>query len=136
VIHAAGASGCRISGLGYNDQGKKSKGFFMDGIVRLIAIEDIKQLKDRYLRALVMKDWKLLRSVFADDATLDYRGEATDPSAGINAVPGPRLRSLPHRLLGCAERNWRELTARYGLRGQLFATRNDTVSIRRGQITA
>lgn len=60
----------------------------MDPLERLTAIEDIKQLKARYFRAVDTKDRALLRSVFTDDATADYRGAATDPSSGINAIPG------------------------------------------------
>lgn len=60
----------------------------MDPLARLIAIEDIKQLKARYFRAVDTKDAALLRSVFTDDATADYRGAATDPRSGVNAIPG------------------------------------------------
>ena len=60
----------------------------MDDVKKLLAIEEIKQLKARYFRAVDTKDAALLRSVFTDDATADYRGSATDPSSGINAVPG------------------------------------------------
>lgn len=59
----------------------------MDQLSRLIAIEDIKQLKARYFRAVDTKDRALLRSVFVDDAMADYRGSATDPRTGINAIP-------------------------------------------------
>lgn len=60
----------------------------MDGLQRLIAIEELKQLKARYFRGVDTKDAALLRSVFADDATADYRGAATDPRSGVNAIPG------------------------------------------------
>ena len=60
----------------------------MDALERLTAIEDIKQLKARYFRAVDTKDRVLLRGAFTDDATADYRGAATDPSSGLNAVPG------------------------------------------------
>ncbi len=59
----------------------------MDGLTRLIAIEDIKALKARYFRGVDTKDCDLLKEVFAWDATADYRGAATDPSNGLNAVP-------------------------------------------------
>ena len=59
----------------------------MDDLERLVAIEDIKQLKARYFRAVDQKDRALLRSVFTDDAVVDYRGAATDPSTGVNAIP-------------------------------------------------
>lgn len=60
----------------------------MDDLRRLVAIEEIKALKGRYFRAVDTKDAVLLRSVFTDDSTADYRGAATDPSNGLNAVPG------------------------------------------------
>jgi len=59
----------------------------VDTLTRLEAIEEIKQLKARYFRAIDTKDWALLRRVFADDAVLDTRSslsgaEATaDPAA-------------------------------------------------------
>lgn len=40
---------------------------------RLIAIEEIKQVKARYFRFMDTKDWVQLRSVFCDDATFDAR---------------------------------------------------------------
>lgn len=59
----------------------------MDKIDRLIAIEDIKTLKARYFRGVDQKDAVLLRRVFAADAVADFRGAATDPQNGVNAVP-------------------------------------------------
>jgi hypothetical protein len=59
----------------------------MDMLNRLQAVEDIKTLKARYFRGVDTKDRELLRSVFTDAATADYRGAATDPQSGINAVP-------------------------------------------------
>lgn len=58
----------------------------MDQIDRLIAIEDIRNLKARYFRAIDEKDEALLRDVFCDDVELDYRGAATDPATGVNAA--------------------------------------------------
>jgi hypothetical protein len=49
-------------------------------IERLIAIEEIKQLKARYFRCMDTKDWPGLQAVFSDDAELDMRGEAADKS--------------------------------------------------------
>jgi hypothetical protein len=39
----------------------------------LIAIEEIKQLKARYWRAVDTKDFQLLRSVFSDNGVVDFR---------------------------------------------------------------
>jgi len=60
----------------------------MDTLARLEAIEAIKTVKARYFRAVDTKDAAQLHSVLTADAIADYRGSATDPSSGINAVPG------------------------------------------------
>jgi hypothetical protein len=39
---------------------------------RLLAIEDIKQLKYRYIRAMDWHDWALMATCFADDATAAF----------------------------------------------------------------
>jgi hypothetical protein len=49
----------------------------------LLAIEAIRQLKARYLRAMDTSDWDLLESVFALDARLDVRGGVSDMDAGL-----------------------------------------------------
>jgi len=54
----------------------------MDVLTRLAAIEDIKQLKARYFRGADTKDKGLFRSVFAEDATADYRGSENNPRTG------------------------------------------------------
>jgi hypothetical protein len=45
----------------------------MDAITRLLAIEEIKQLKGRYFRLMDTKDWQGLRTLFCDDAVFDAR---------------------------------------------------------------
>lgn len=45
----------------------------IDAITRLLAIEEIKQLKGRYFRFMDTKDWSSLRTIFCDDATFDAR---------------------------------------------------------------
>jgi hypothetical protein len=58
-------------------------------IERLIAVESVRIVKARYFRAMDTKDWDLLRSLFSPDVACDYRNAGTDPSTGINHVPGP-----------------------------------------------
>ena len=58
----------------------------MDDIRRLIAIEDIKQLKARYFRGMDLKDRALLESIFTKDAIADYRGATTDRRTGEAVV--------------------------------------------------
>ncbi|MBI1180994.1 MAG: DUF4440 domain-containing protein [Alphaproteobacteria bacterium] len=53
----------------------------MTDLERLVAIEDIKQLKARYFRALDTKDWALYAGVFTDDAEIDVRGSTDSTSA-------------------------------------------------------
>jgi hypothetical protein len=45
----------------------------MDDVDRLLAIEEIRQLKARYYRGMDTKDWDGLAQVFAPDAVFDLR---------------------------------------------------------------
>ncbi len=54
----------------------------MTEIERLLAIEEIKQLKARYFRAMDTKAFDELHTVFADDATFDFREALRDPIEG------------------------------------------------------
>ena len=45
----------------------------MDDVRRLLAIEDIRQLKARYYRCMDTKDWDGLAEVFAPNAVFDLR---------------------------------------------------------------
>ena len=53
---------------------------------RLIAVEEIKQLKARYFRSMDTKDWPELQAVFSPDAELDMRGEAADKSKAADGL--------------------------------------------------
>jgi hypothetical protein len=57
----------------------------MDPVERLVAIEQIKQLKARYFRCVDTKDWTGLAEVFAPDAVMDMSGEMPKgmPGGGI-----------------------------------------------------
>ena len=46
----------------------------MDKLQKLIDIEEIKNLKHRYFRAIYMADFDLLDNVFSPDISIDYRG--------------------------------------------------------------
>ena len=46
----------------------------MDKLQQLIDIEEIKNLKHRYFRAIDMADFDLLDNVFSPDISIDYRG--------------------------------------------------------------
>lgn len=48
----------------------------------LLAIEQIKQLKARYFRAMDTKDWTTLEGVFTPDIVCDYREAFGDPAKG------------------------------------------------------
>jgi hypothetical protein len=54
----------------------------MDAATRLLAIEEIKQLKGRYFRFLDTKDWEALRSIFCDDAVFDARASLSIDGRG------------------------------------------------------
>ena len=57
----------------------------MTEAVNLAAIEEIRLLKARYLRALDTKDWPLLRSLLTDDMVGDFREMIADH----NTYDGP-----------------------------------------------
>ena len=50
----------------------------MDGVERLIAVEDIKRLKAKYFRCVDTRDWEGYRSVFADDVVFDITQDMPD----------------------------------------------------------
>ncbi len=52
----------------------------MDDLQRLLAIEDVRQLKARYFRAIDTHDWDLLVTVFAEDAVFDFTQANFDPN--------------------------------------------------------
>jgi len=52
----------------------------MTDIERLVAIEEIKNLKARYFRCMDTKDWAGFQAVFAPDATADFTREGGDRS--------------------------------------------------------
>ena len=59
----------------------------MDDLERLLAIEEIKQLKGRYFYHLDHKDWDgWRREVFAPDATMDVAEDDGQRVVGIEAI--------------------------------------------------
>lgn len=73
----------------------------MTDIERLIALEEIKQVKARYFRCMDTKDWAAFEAVFAPDATADYSSEgdakewtasgAANIVAFVRKVVGPAI---------------------------------------------
>lgn len=59
----------------------------MDGVERISAIEEIRQLKSYYFRGVDTGDGDLVRKMLADDCVLDYRGCCTDPKSGRDFLP-------------------------------------------------
>lgn len=59
----------------------------MNDIERLIAIEEIKQLKARYFRGVDSGDGDLVREILAEDCVLDYRGCCVDPTTEKDFIP-------------------------------------------------
>jgi SnoaL-like domain len=59
----------------------------MDNIERLMATNEITQLKARYFRGVDSSDGELVRSILAQDCVLDYRGCCTDPTTGRDFIP-------------------------------------------------
>jgi hypothetical protein len=61
----------------------------MNDVERLLALEEIKQVKARYFRCMDTKDWAGFEAVFVADATADYssEGDAKEWSAaGVGNV--------------------------------------------------
>lgn len=58
----------------------------MDALVRLNAIEEIKQLKARYFRCMDTKDWDGFANVFAPDAVMDMTEEMRDMQTTADPV--------------------------------------------------
>lgn len=67
----------------------------MDPVDRLLAIEEIKQLKGRYFRGVDFKDRNLILNVFAEDCVVDFRDATRDLRTGLDASPVP-LENLIH----------------------------------------
>src|SRR5207247_6768104 len=63
-------------------------GVFIDeaALNRLLAIEEIKQLKARYFRCLDTKDWAGLTTVFTPDAVLEAEGRVREGREAIVAT--------------------------------------------------
>jgi len=61
----------------------------MDDLERLIAIEEIKRVKARYWRGVDKKDPAILRTVFADDAIIDFGENELDGDSGARPRPDP-----------------------------------------------
>jgi hypothetical protein len=58
----------------------------MDDVERLVAIEEIKQLKARYFRCMDTKDWAGFEAVFSEAAVMDMSEEAGDVVRGASEI--------------------------------------------------
>ena len=75
----------------------------MDPVEKLLAIEEIKQLKYRYFRYLDMKQWDALLAVFTADATTSYdngRNAFDSPEDTVNFFRENMTRTLYHQHQG------------------------------------
>jgi hypothetical protein len=54
---------------------------------RLLAIEEIKSVKAKYLRGVDTGDSDLVRGILAEDCVLDYNGCWVDPASGHDFMP-------------------------------------------------
>lgn len=61
----------------------------MDDVARLLAMEDIRQVKARYWRCMDTKDWDGLAAVFSPDAVFDLRevNSVRHPLTGVWSPP-------------------------------------------------
>jgi SnoaL-like domain len=70
----------------------------MNGLDKLMAIEQIKKLKARYFRFVDAKDWHALEDLFSEDAMIDI---SADVSGGV-MIGGARLAEVARASLeGC-----------------------------------
>lgn len=90
---AAGALGAAAAGGAEAQVARGGK--TMTLTERLAAVEDIRNLKARYCRAVDTKDAELLRSVFAPDVVADYGEPWKDPVRGNPPQMGPGGRGAP-----------------------------------------
>lgn len=63
----------------------------MNELERLVAIEEIRQVKAKYFRGVDISDGELVRSVLAEDCVLDYLGCCTDPKSGVDFLPAMNI---------------------------------------------
>ncbi|MDP6980378.1 MAG: nuclear transport factor 2 family protein [Myxococcota bacterium] len=77
----------------------------MDALEKLVEIEAIKQLKARYQRAVDTKDWDLMRSVLAPEATSVYsdgkfsfegRDKIVEFLSNPHGLGNPAIQSMHH----------------------------------------
>lgn len=59
----------------------------MNELERIVAIQEIKQLKARYFRGVDTCDGDLVKSMLAEDCVLDFMGCCTDPATGKDFIP-------------------------------------------------
>ena len=88
----------------------------MDALARLIAIEDIKQLKARYFRLMDMRDWDAMAQVFCRDALFDCReGFRVHPLEGAPVGPvGPMTRGREAIIAWISDAFTNQVSAHHG----------------------
>ena len=59
----------------------------MNDIERLLAIEELRQLKARYFRGVDQCDGDLVRALLTEDCELNYIGCCVDPASGKDYIP-------------------------------------------------
>jgi hypothetical protein len=104
----------------------------MDALQRLLAIEDLRNLKARYFRFMDTKDWAGLAKVFAPDAVFDLREaiNVRDPRTGTWKPPlggGEMVFRGQDRILEMIQTGveWR-VTVHHGHMGEIEITGNDS----------
>ncbi len=72
----------------------------MTDVERLIALEEIKQVKARYFRCMDTKDWAAFEAVFAPDAMADYSSEGD--AKEWSATGAANIVALVRKVVGSA----------------------------------
>ncbi len=84
----------------------------MDAVAKLVAIEDIRQLKSRYFRCMDLRDWEGMGQTFTRDALFDYSvGLAVPDADGVPPPPdGPVWRGR-ETIMATAQQVYAETTS-------------------------
>lgn len=73
----------------------------MEPVERLMATEEIKQLKARYFRCMDTKDWSGFEQVFAADAVMDMSSEMRDQTTrGGTTRGGAQIAAMVRTVVG------------------------------------
>ena len=100
----------------------------MNDIEKLLALEELRNLKARYFRCIDTKSFEELRTVFAEDAVFDFREALYDPVAGQRegVEPTPPVEGLDNIVAAIGEALKVAQSAHHGHMPELELTSDTT----------